>query len=122
VSPYNAVTAFRSTSGSALVEDTILVQYNAHPGSEVRLGELGLRVAGSLHKVPGETVVLATIAPRVYIALVDLEKTRLLRQGSLVRYKIYFKFPPKTNVAALVTKVRPQLDKLRLSYETVEKR
>src|SRR2546430_1001944 len=84
---------------AALVEATVLVQYNAHAGSELRVGELKLPVLGSLHKVPGETVVLATIAPRVYIALDDLERTQLLRQGSLVRYRIYFKFPAKTDVA-----------------------
>ncbi len=121
VTPTNGLAEFRS-GGGALVEDTLLVQYGAQPGVEVRVGELNLRVVGSLHKVPGETVVFATIAPRVYIALSDLERTRLLRQGSLVRYKIYFKFADTVDATAVVAKIRLQLDKLRLSYETVDKR
>src|SRR3954463_8967147 len=116
--PANAAEEFRKAGAGALVEDTLLVQYNAHVGSEVRIGELGLRVLGSLQKVPGETVVFATIAPRVYMAMADLERTRLLRQGSVVRYKVYFHFAAGTDVAALVGKVRGELDELRLSFET----
>src|SRR5439155_21994729 len=60
--------------GGALVEDTLLAQFGIKVGSEVRIGDLRLPVAGSLQKVPGETVVMATISPRVYIPLADLSK------------------------------------------------
>src|SRR5262245_38691651 len=59
--PPNAARAFRQ-GGSALVEDTLLLQYNAKVGDPVRLGQLNTRLGGSLQKVPGETVVFATIA------------------------------------------------------------
>lgn len=120
--PESAASDFRTSGSGVLVEDTLLVQFNAQAGSEIRIGDLGSRVLGSLHKVPGETVVFATIAPRVYMAMADLEKTRLLRQGSLARYKVYFRFAPGLKVEALVAKIRPELDRLRLSNETVEKR
>jgi putative ABC transport system permease protein len=122
VTPPEAAKEFRTGGTGVLVEDTLLAQFNTRPGSEVRIGELKLRVLGSLHKVPGETVMMATIAPRVYIAFADLKQSRLIRQGSMARYKAYFKFGPATDVAAVVKKAKPDLDKMRLSFETVDKR
>jgi putative ABC transport system permease protein len=120
--PPTAATEFRKSAAGALVEDTLLAQYGARVGSQVSIGELKLPVLGSLQKVPGETVVMATISPRVYIPLSDLPKTRLLGRGSMARYKVYFHLPPKTDVPALVAQIRPQLDQFQLSYDTVGKR
>src|SRR5436190_8305635 len=120
--PPTAAATFRQPGVGALVEDTMLVQYGARVGSKVRIGDLSLPIAGSLQKVPGETVVMATISPRVYIALSDLPKTRLLGRGSMARYKVYFQFPPKTDMPAVVAKIRPQLEKFQLTYDTVGKR
>jgi len=110
------------TGGGILVEDTLMAQFNARPGSEVRIGEFKQQALGSLHKVPGETVVLATIAPRVYIPMTNLKESQLLHIGSMARYKAYFKFSPQTDVEALAKKAKPELDKYRLSFETVDRR
>jgi putative ABC transport system permease protein len=118
--PVQAAQDFRH-GGSALVEDTLLLQYNAHVGDPVRLGQFTTRLGGSLQKVPGETVVFATIAPRVYIALSDLAKTGLVRDTSLAAYRVAFKLPG-TNVTQLVKAIKPQLDQLRLAHSTVQKR
>ena len=120
--PPSAAKAFRDPGAGALIEDTLLAQYGARVGSEVRIGDLKLSVLGSLQKVPGETVVMATISPRVYISMADLLKTRLLGRGSMARYKVYFQLPPQTDVRALVAKLKPQLDKFQLSHDTVQKR
>jgi putative ABC transport system permease protein len=104
------------------VEETLLVQYGAKTGDVIRLGQLETRIVGSLLKVPGETVAFATIAPRVYIPMSDLEKTGLIREGSLASYRIAWKFPASTNVPALVKSLQPRLDENRLAANTVEKR
>jgi putative ABC transport system permease protein len=80
--PPEAVLAFRQGQG-ALLEQALLIQHGAQIGDSIRLGELTTRVAGSLRKVPGETLALATIAPRVYLPMADLARTGLLRQGSM---------------------------------------
>src|SRR5438128_2167635 len=74
--PAAAAQAFRN-GGGALLEEALLIQYDAQIGDPVRLGELTTRIVGSLRKVPGETLALATIAPRVYLPMADLAQTGL---------------------------------------------
>ena len=76
--PATAAAEFRK-SGGALVEEALLLQYNAQVGDPIRLGQLNTRIIGCLQKVPGETVMFSTIAPRVYLAMADLPQTGLLR-------------------------------------------
>ncbi|HZO85065.1 MAG TPA: FtsX-like permease family protein, partial [Verrucomicrobiae bacterium] len=119
--PLAAATEFRK-SGGALVEESLLTQFGAKVGEEVRLGKLTTRIFGSLKKVPGESVAFATIAPRVYISMADLPRTELLREGSLSRYRVYFKLDPAVNVSQLLARIKPQLEEYRLSTDTVEER
>src|SRR5688572_10033002 len=76
--PPSAAAEFRK-SGGAIVEESLLTQFGARVGEELRLGKLTTRIAGSLKKVPGESVAFATIAPRVYIPMTELDRksTRL---------------------------------------------
>lgn len=119
--PPSAQDAFRKGAG-ALVEESLLIQYGAQQGDEVRIGDLTTRIAGILRKAPGETLALATIAPRVYLPMADLPRTGLLRPGSMARYKVYFKFPAGTDVARMVEGIEPELNRQRLAHSTVEMR
>ena len=119
--PASAAVDFRTTGG-AIVEESLLTQFGAKVGEELRLGKLRTRTIGKLKKVPGETVAFATIAPRVYISMADLPRADLLREGSLARYRAYFKLPVSVNVSELVRRMRPQLDQYRLTVETVAER
>jgi putative ABC transport system permease protein len=119
--PASAASAFRSVSG-ALVEGSLLQQFDGAVGDPIKLGATTFTVIGTLLKVPGETVAFGTIAPRVFISLADLEGTGLLREESLVRHRIYFKFAPGTDVPALVERIRPQLEEHGLSASTAEQR
>src|SRR5947209_2514617 len=58
--PPGAAAAFRRGEG-ALLEESLLVQYGAQVGDSIRLGELTTRIVGSLRKVPGESLALATM-------------------------------------------------------------
>jgi putative ABC transport system permease protein len=120
--PNNAATSFRRANGGALVEQNLMAQFAANVGDEIRIGNLTSHIAGRLDKIPGETVALSIVAPRVYFSMDDLAQTGLLREGSLAQYRIYFKFPPRTDVAQLLNQVRPQFEKYRLRPETVEER
>ncbi len=119
--PASAVDEFRR-SGGALVEESLLTQFEANVGDSIRLGNLTTRIVGRLKKVPGETVAFATIAPRVYLSMDDLLRTGLIRAESLAWYKVHFKFSSSTDVPKLVERIKPRLDKNRLSATTVEKR
>lgn len=120
--PGYAAAAFRRRNGGTLVEQTVLAQFNAQIGDEIRLGNLASRVTGRLENIPGETITLSTIAPRVYFSMDDLAKTGLLREGSLAQFRVYFKFAPGTDVAQIVNRLRPRLETLRLHAETVDQR
>lgn len=119
--PPAAAEEFRHTGG-ALVEETLLQQFGARVGDTIQAGNLTNTIVGRLEKVPGETVVLAALAPRVYVSMDDLARAGLLGQGSLVSYHAYFKFGSDTDVAKLVERIRPQLEKFRFRPDTVEER
>ena len=119
--PAEAVAQFRK-GGGALVEESLLMQFSAAVGDTIKVGELAVPIAGTLKRVPGETLAFATFAPRVYIPLAEVGRTQLLQIGSLARYRTYFKFGPGTDVARLVEEHQAQLRKFRMSHETVEKR
>lgn len=119
--PPDALAAFRRGAG-ALVEDNLLIQFDAKPGQTIRIGKAAVPIAGALLKVPGESAALATVSPRVYLPAGDLDKTGLVKAGSLMRYRAFFAFPDSTNVETLVKTIKPQLDKFRLGSETVAQR
>ena len=119
--PEAAAETFRRGEG-ALVEDSLLTQFNAQVGDRVRIGALTTRVVGRLRKVPGETVAFATIAPRVYIAMADVAQTGLLREGSLARYRCFFRLPNGVEPEKVVARFKTRLDDLRISHSTVEER
>ena len=120
--PTNATDEFRQPGGGALVEDNLLTQFDARVGDAIRIGTTTNTIAGRLEKVPGETVGLSAIAPRVYLRLNTLLQAALLEPGSLARYAVFFKFGPEVNVPALIEHIQPQLEKLRLAHDTVEER
>lgn len=106
----------------ALVEENLMVQYGLRPGDRIRLGEGEFVVAGGVLRVPGESIAVTMLAPRVYIPFETVGATGLLQQGSLARHRVYLKFPATTDVEALVRAQRERFRGLRLGIDTVEER
>lgn len=119
--PPEAAASFRR-GGGALVEESLLTQFDAKVGDEIRIGTFKTRIVGRLRKVPGETVAFATIAPRVYVPMADVAGSGLLREGALARYRTSFKLPAGVDADKLVEQLKPELDKNRLSHNTVADR
>lgn len=109
-------------AGAALLEETLLMQYGLKPGDRIRLGDAEFPVAGALRKVPGESLAVATLAPRVFIPFGAVGGTGLVRPGSLVRHRVYVKLPTGEDAEALVQGLRPRFRELRLGVDTVEER
>lgn len=107
---------------NALLEESLMVQFDLHPGDKVRLGQAEYTVAGSLRSVPGEAAAITALAPRVFVPLSTVGGTGLLQQGSLSRYRYYFKFPARFDVEAEVRSLRERFRDLRLGFDTVEER
>lgn len=119
--PSQAAREFR-TGGRALIEESLLIQFGAKPGDVVRIGNAELTIAGALKKMPGEASTAGTFAPRVYIVLQDLARTELLKPGSIARYRDYVQFPSGIDPEQRISKLAPQIQKLRLEYDSVAKR
>lgn len=119
--PREAGQTFRSGL-RALVDDSLLLQFDAQVGDPIKIGDLTLQIIGRLKKIPGEAAAASLIGPRVYIPMEVLEHTGLLQKGSRVTYKAYFRLPPQTQVEQLLAPLESRLNVLRLESDTVEKR
>ena len=75
-------------AANALVDESMMLQFNAQVGDRIKIGEYEFRIVGRLRKIPGETLAFSLINPRVYIPLTYLDRTALLQKGSLVRYRV----------------------------------
>jgi putative ABC transport system permease protein len=119
--PKTASRSFR-LGKQALVDKTLMLQYDAKPGDSIKVGEVIFEIAGVLNKAPGQTGFTAAVAPIVYIPLDYLEETGLSQKGSRITYNFYYKFSPETNVNKLAKRLEPQLEEAELDYETIESR
>lgn len=119
--PSSAARTFRR-GGAAVPEESLLLQFRAHRGEPMKIGEATFTIAGALRKMPGEASPAASFAPRVYIPLQDLGKTNLLKPGSVARYLEFVKFAPDIEVAAEVNRLAPRIEQAGLEYDTVAKR
>ena len=120
-SPAAAATAFRKDR-RALVDKTVMLQYNAKPGDSIKVGALTFEIAGALDKAPGQTGLSATVAPIVYIPLKYLEQTGLTKIGSRIQYKYYVKFADPKRAEQVVKQQQKIFEKEGLDTETVASR
>jgi putative ABC transport system permease protein len=119
--PPAAATGFRAQHG-ALVEESLITQFDAKIGDTIKLGQKEFPISGLLKKVPGETVVFSTIAPRIYIPYSDLETTHLIRDDSLARYRTYVETPPGVNPDQISKRLTDDFREKRVFITTVEER
>ncbi|HWM26075.1 MAG TPA: FtsX-like permease family protein [Chthoniobacterales bacterium] len=119
--PAPAAVDFRA-GGRALVDESLLLQFQAQVGDPIKIGDVEFTIAGALRKMPGEASAAGSFAPRVYIPLQNLAETNLLKTGSIARYRVYVKFPDGADVAQRIKILVPQIQRLGLEYDTVAER
>ncbi len=105
--PFSAAKEYDSSNG-ALVDATVMLQFNLKPGDSVKIGELS--IIGSLKSAPGSTAVSASVAPPVIIPYRFIDDTELLQKGSRVGYNYYFVADTTTDLEKIYKEVDPQLD------------
>ena len=103
--------------GGALVDATLLLQFNINPGDSIKIGELTLPIIGALQSIPGTTAISSSVAPAVLIPLGLLEKTNLLQLGSRKEYQYFFK-APDANLEDLTEKLNPMLNAENADLDT----
>lgn len=116
--PSVAATQFQS-GRNALVDQTLMLQFNAKVGDSIKVGALNFRIAGELNKAPGQTGIQATIAPTVFIPLTYLEKTGLTQIGSRIIYRYYYQYLNDSELEKTLKKIEVPFEKEGLDIETV---
>lgn len=117
--PVQAGKEFRSGQ-TAIVDKTLMLQFNADVGDSVKVGEVTFKIVGILNKAPGQTGISASVAPVVYIPLSYLEETGLSKKGSRINYQYFYKFDNPDEVEAVMKRIEPRLEAADLDYKTVE--
>jgi putative ABC transport system permease protein len=104
--------------GGALVDATLLLQFNIKPGDSIKVGELTLPIAGALKAIPGSTAISTSVAPPVIIPYRFIEGTKLIQFGSRKEYQYFYKASDTLNLDHLENKVGPLLAKEKADLDT----
>lgn len=121
--PPEAALQFFARKAAAVVEESLLIQFEAELGDTIRIGAQKFTIIGRLRRVSGEApATSAFLGPRVYISMQDLPATELLREGSLARYYAHYQLKPARQAGTVLDTYRPRLAELRLEMETAEER
>ncbi|MFT5386517.1 MAG: putative ABC transport system permease protein [Saprospiraceae bacterium] len=120
-SPEQAYQTFK-TGRKALVDKTLMIQFNLSPGDSIKVGEVTFLIEGKLISVPGQAGISSSIAPSVYIPMQYLEATKLVQPGSRVDYQYQFKIPDSVNVDSLAKDFRKSHEELSYRDNSVAER
>lgn len=104
----------------ALVDHSLMIQYEAQTGDNIQLGLTTFTIAGHLLAQPGQSAVAGTLAPSILVPLNQLAESGLQQTGSRIEYKYYFKFEPGYNVESLVEGLEGRLRQLQLRSKTIQ--
>jgi len=96
--------------GGALVDATLLLQFDLQVGDSLKLGNSTFAITGSLISAPGTGGMGASIAPPVWIPYRAVEETGLIQTGSRVEYDFFFVAEKDQDLVELDRVVDPMLD------------
>lgn len=119
--PEDAGTTFRDHQ-RALVDKTLLLQFDAKVGDSIRVGEVSFEIAGRLDRAPGQSGISTTVAPAVFIPLKYLPATGLNQKGSRINYNYYFQLKNGVDADALTDGLDSLLEVHRIGYDTIASR
>ena len=116
--PGDAAARYQAEDG-ALVDKTLLRQFEVEVGDSIRIGEVSYPVLGELEKAPGESSFTSAASPRIYLPRARLD-TSLFGRGSRVEHEVMFAFGDDRDLNALIAEIDPYLDRHDLDLDTVE--
>ena len=104
--------------GGALVDATLLLQFNIKPGDSIKVGELTLPISGALKAIPGSTAISSSVAPTIVIPYRFIDNTALLQFGSRKEYQYFYKVSDTLNLDTFERKIGPMLDAENADLDT----
>jgi putative ABC transport system permease protein len=122
--PADAPARLRAGGNVAVVEETLLEQFGVAVGGQVKLGQTTFTVAGALKAIPGESMAVTMLAPRIFIPMDALAATELAGPGKelLTRHRLELKLPPTADPLQVERNITSRFRGERLSSDTVEER
>lgn len=114
--PAEAATSYQSRGG-AIVDATLLLQFNIQPGDSIKLGKVTFPILGKLNSIPGSTAIASSVAPTILIPYRFLEETELIQMGSRKEYQYFFR-APDTDLKLLHDTIDPILDEEKADLDT----
>ena len=115
--PSSAATTYQDLGG-ALVDATLLLQFNIQAGDSIKVGELTLPIIGALKAIPGSTAISTSVAPPIVIPYRFIEDTELLQFGSRKEYQYFYKASDTLNLDRFEEKIGPMLDAEKADLDT----
>ena len=104
----------------ALVDPAVLVQLGLVVGDTLRLGDFAFTVVGAITNYPGRVSLEAAIGPRVYIPMAYLERTNLIRLGSLAFYEASLAIPDEAVLRRFLYRHGNLFERHQVGYDTVD--
>ena len=103
--PSSAAISYQ-VSGGALVDATLMLQFNIKTGDTIKVGALKLPIAGALKAIPGTTAISTSVAPPIIIPNRMINETELLQFGSRKEYQYFYKASDSLNLRQFENKIR----------------
>ncbi|MFV1885378.1 MAG: ABC transporter permease [Balneola sp.] len=119
--PPSAASQFLDEYG-ALVDQTILTQFELEPGDSVKVGFLTYKIVGGIEEIPGQSMATSFLGPRVLIPLEGVEKTGLLERGSRLEHKAYIKYKDWVEPIVVDNRLDAMNDTLDFRYDDIAER
>jgi putative ABC transport system permease protein len=119
--PRNAMDLMKAGK-HALLDESLARQYQISSEDSIKIGNTNFKVAGVVEKFPGGGALTATLAPAVYISLSALDSTGLVQFGSRINYSLFVKTTSEKETENAINTIKPLVEKLSYSYETVQGR
>jgi putative ABC transport system permease protein len=104
--------------GGALVDATLMLQYDVVQGDSIKVGEVILPIVGALKSVPGSTAISTSVAPPVIIPYAYVEATELIQFGSRKEFQYFYKVSDTMDLEAFEKRIERQLDAENLDIDT----
>ena len=108
------------SKASVLISPELALQMKLTVGSQIKLGQLNLKVSGVIQEDSSQGLGQIRYAPVVYINKKFLAQSKLLGKQSLVFYRYLFKLPIKTDLEMLQNSLRKSITKSGLKIRNHE--
>lgn len=119
--PASAANRYSDEFG-ALVDESILLQFDLQPGDSIKIGRLTYEITGGIIDIPGQSMANTFLGPRVIIPYENVEETGLLDRGSRLLYTTFAKYHEHIVPELVVEDLSAMRDSLQFGFDDVAER